>query len=651
MFKKVLCWVFVWLISFSGGAQLRLPAMVSDSMILQRDKPVNIWGWWKGAGPVTVTFAGKEYQTTADAQQRWQIQLPATPAGGPYEIMIRAGNESKTIHEILMGDVWLCSGQSNMEFIMGKLTEKYPDEIASSLNPMIREFQVTLQFSMHPNDELNGKWRVANPHNIGSFSAVAYFMVKALYQKYKVPMAVIKSTWGGTPAESWISEDGLRDFSGYLERYHFYQDSVNMKAAINRERTVTSQWQKDAKEGDIGRLPENNWKVQDFPATSKKNMEVPGFWEKYGLKDADGVVWCKKKIVVSAQQAGTEAWLELGMIDDADSTYVNGILVGNSSSRYVARKYKVPAGTLQAGENTITVRIVDTDGNGGFIAEKKYRLLWKDAEISLAGTWDYVAGNLIAPLPVASFSKMSTQPITLYNAMIHPLIPYTIKGAAWYQGESNGGRPGDYRQLLTALIKDWRGRWQQGDFPFLIVQLANYMEIVKEPGESGWANLREAQYQVSKDLPNVGLAVTIDIGETYDVHPLNKKEVGERLALAARKIAYQEKKLVYSGPELASFCKKGKAIELTFQQVGSGLMALGDQPLQQFAIAGADRKFVWASAKIIGKNKVLVESDAVLEPEAVRYAWANNPKGCNLYNKEGLPASPFRTDDWIKKSN
>ncbi len=630
-------------------AQLRLPAMVSDSMILQRDKPVNIWGWWKGAGQVTVTFKGKEYRAMADAQQRWQLQLPATPAGGPYTLTIQAGKETKTIREILMGDVWLCSGQSNMEFVMGKLTEKYPEEIAASNNPMIREFQVTLQYAMHPNKELNGKWRVANPANIGSFSAVAYFMVKALYEKYKVPMAVIKSTWGGTPAESWISEEGLHDFSGYLDRYHFYQDSVNMNNAINRERTVTNLWQKDAKEGDKGRLPENNWKQNDFPANLNGSIQVPGFWEKYGLKDVDGVVWCKKKFAVTAQQASAEAWLELGMIDDADSTYINGVLVGYSSNRYVARKYKVPAGILKEGNNTITVRIVDTDGNGGFIAEKHYRILWKDSGLNLAGTWEYAVGNITAALPVASFIKMSTQPITLYNAMIHPLIPYTIKGAAWYQGESNGGRPGDYRQLLTALINDWRGRWQQGDFPFLIVQLANYMEIVKEPGESGWANLREAQQQVTKDLPNVGLAVTIDIGETYDVHPLKKKEVGERLSLAARKLAYNDKKLLYSGPELVSYVKRGNAIELTFQQVGSGLVAMGDKPLEQFAIAGADHKFVWASAKIIGKNKILVASEQVAEPEAVRYAWANNPKGCNLYNKEGLPASPFRTDDWVKK--
>ena len=630
-------------------AQLRLPAIVTDSMILQRDKPVNIWGWWNGAGPVTVSFNGKEIKAKADEQQRWQLQLPATPAGGPYTLTIHAGKETKTIREILMGDVWLCSGQSNMEFIMGKLTEKYPNEIAASNNPMIREFQVTLQYAMHPNQELNGKWRVANPANIGSFSAVAYFMVKALYEKYKVPMAVIKSTWGGTPAESWVSEEGLHDFSGYLDRYHFYQDSVNMNNAINRERTVTNLWQKDAKEGDKGRLPENNWKQNDFPANNIGSMQVPGFWEKYGLKDVDGVIWCKKKFAITAQQASTEAWLELGMIDDADSTYINGILVGFSTNRYVARKYKVPAGILHEGNNTITVRIVDTDGNGGFIAEKNYRILWKDSALNLAGTWEYAVGNVTAALPVASFIKMSTQPITLYNSMIHPLIPYTIKGAAWYQGESNGGRPGDYRQLLTALIKDWRGRWQQGDFPFLIVQLANYMEIVKEPGESGWANLREAQQQVTKDLPNVGLAVTIDIGETYDVHPLKKKEVGERLSLAARKLAYNDKKLVYSGPELVSYVKRGNAIELTFQQVGSGLVAMGDKPLEQFAIAGADHKFVWASAKIIGKNKVLVASNLVTEPEAVRYAWANNPKGCNLYNKEGLPASPFRTDDWVKK--
>jgi len=630
-------------------AQLRLPAMVSDSMILQRDRPVNIWGWWKGEGPVTIQFRGKRYTAKANDSQRWQLQLPATPAGGPYTLTIQAGNETKTIHDILMGDVWLCSGQSNMEFIMGKLTEKYPDEIAHSANPFIREFQVTLQYAMHPKEELNGKWRVANPANIGSFSAVAYFMVKALYDKYKVPMAVIKSTWGGTPAESWISEDGVRDFSGYLERYHFYQDSANMNAAIQRERTITSQWQADAKAGDIGLMPANDWKTKEFPAEKSGKMQVPGFWEKYGLKEKDGVVWCKKQIEITPAQAKENAWLELGMIDDADSTYVNGVWVGSSTNKYVLRKYPIPTGLLYPGSNTITVRIVDTDGNGGFIAEKKYKLQFAESEINLAGEWQYCVGNTIPALPVASFIKMSTQPITLFNAMIQPLIPYTIKGAAWYQGESNGGRPGDYRQLLTALIRDWRNRWQQGDFPFLVVQLANYMEIVKEPGESGWANLREAQQQVSQDLPNVGLAVTIDIGETYDVHPLNKKEVGERLSLAARKLAYGEKRIVASGPTLVSYKKLGNKIALTFRDVGSGLLAASNLPLQQFAIAGSDRKFVWANATIVDKQTIWVSSDQVPNPESVRYAWANNPKGCNLYNKEGLPASPFRTDAWEKK--
>ena len=630
-------------------AQLRLPAMVSDSMILQRDRPVNIWGWWKGEGPVTIQFRGKRYTAKANDSQRWQLQLPATPAGGPYTLTIQAGNETKTIHDILMGDVWLCSGQSNMEFIMGKLTEKYPDEIAHSANPFIREFQVTLQYAMHPKEELNGKWRVANPANIGSFSAVAYFMVKALYDKYKVPMAVIKSTWGGTPAESWISEDGVRDFSGYLERYHFYQDSANMNAAIQRERTITSQWQADAKAGDIGLMPANDWKTKEFPAEKSGKMQVPGFWEKYGLKEKDGVVWCKKQIEITPAQAKENAWLELGMIDDADSTYVNGVWVGSSTNKYVLRKYPIPTGLLYPGSNTITVRIVDTDGNGGFIAEKKYKLQFAESEINLAGEWQYCVGNTIPALPVASFIKMSTQPITLFNAMIQPLIPYTIKGAAWYQGESNGGRPGDYRQLLTALIRDWRNRWQQGDFPFLVVQLANYMEIVKEPGESGWANLREAQQQVSQDLPNVGLAVTIDIGETYDVHPLNKKEAGERLSLAARKLAYGEKRIVASGPTLVSYKKLGNKIALTFRDVGSGLLAASNLPLQQFAIAGSDRKFVWANATIVDKQTIWVSSDQVPNPESVRYAWANNPKGCNLYNKEGLPASPFRTDAWEKK--
>lgn len=634
---------------FHAKAQLRLPAMVSDSMILQRDQPVNIWGWWKGEGPVTVEFRGKQYKAYADNRQRWQLQLPATPAGGPYSLNIHAGNEIKTIQDILMGDVWLCSGQSNMEFIMGKLTEKYPHEIANSHNPMIREFQVTLQYAMHPKEEVNGKWRVANPANIVSFSAVAYFMVKALYEKYRVPMGIIKSTWGGTPAESWISEEGLHDFSGYLERYHFYQDSLNMNAAIQRERTITGQWHSDAKAGDIGLLPENNWKKHDFPTEKVGKMQVPGFWEKFGLQDKDGVVWCKKQIDITPQQATENAWLELGMIDDADSTYVNGVWIGSNTNKYVVRKYRIPAGLLHPGTNTITSRIVDTDGNGGFIAEKKYILHFAESEINLAGEWQYCVGKTMAALPVASFIKMSTQPVTLFNAMIQPLIPYTIKGAAWYQGESNGGRPGDYRQLLTALIRDWRGRWQQGDFPFLVVQLANYMEVVNNPGESGWANLREAQQQVTQDLPNVGLAVTIDIGETYDVHPLNKKEVGERLSMVARKLAYGEKRIVASGPTLESFKKSGKGIVLTFRNVGAGLVASSNLPLQQFAIAGSDRKFVWAKATIINKQTIWVSSDEIPDPEAVRYAWANNPKGCNLYNKEGLPASPFRTDQWEKK--
>ena len=649
MIKYAVLLLMTSIFAIYANAQLRLPAMVSDSMILQRDRPVNIWGWWNGAGPVTVLFRGKQYIAKTDNQQRWQLQLPATPAGGPYTITIQAGNETKTIHDVLLGDVWLCSGQSNMEFIMGKLTEKYPKEIANAANPYIREFQVTLQYAMHPKEELNGKWRVANPANIGSFSAVAYFMVKALYDKYKVPMAVIKSTWGGTPAESWISEEGLHDFSGYLERYHFYQDSANMNAAIKRERTETSLWHSEAKAGDIGLLPENNWKMNDFPLGKVGKMQVPGFWEKYGLKEKDGVVWCKKQIEISSSQAAGNAWLELGMIDDADSTYVNGVWVGSNTNKYVVRKYQVPAGLLHPGTNTITVRIVDTDGNGGFIAEKKYKLQFTDSEINLSGDWQYCVGNTMSALPVASFIKMSTQPITLFNAMIHPLIPYTIKGAAWYQGESNGGRPGDYRQLLTALIQDWRGRWQQNDFPFLVVQLANYMEIVNEPGESGWAHLREAQLQVTEDLPNVGIAVTIDIGETYDVHPLNKKEVGERLSLAARKLAYGEKRIVASGPTLATYKKLGNGIALTFGNVGSGLMAAFNQPLQQFAIAGSDRKFVWANATILNKKTILVSSDLVPNPEAVRYAWANNPKGCNLYNREGLPASPFRTDCWEKK--
>lgn len=352
--------------------------------------------------------------------------------------------------------------------------------------------------------------------------------------------------------------------------------------------------------------------------------------------------FCKTGAFSEAAASGKPARLLLGRIVDADSVFVNGVFVGSTGYQYPPRRYQAPAGVLKEGKNVITVRVISEAGKGGFVPGKPYELIIDGQTIGLAGNWLYRQGAEMPPLAARTFIRW--KPLGLFNAMISPLLNYRIKGVIWYQGESNAGRPEEYKELFPALIRDWRARWGQGDFPFLFVQLANFMEARPRPSESNWALLREAQLEALA-LPNTGMAVAIDIGEWNDIHPLNKKDVGKRLALAARRVAYGEKEAVHSGPIYRSMKAEGSKIVLSFCNIGSGLEAGGGNELRHFAIAGADRRFTWAEARI-EKDKVVVWSEEVPEPVAVRYAWADNPAGANLYNKEGLPASPFRTDRW-----
>jgi sialate O-acetylesterase len=338
--------------------------------------------------------------------------------------------------------------------------------------------------------------------------------------------------------------------------------------------------------------------------------------------------------------AGQQAKLILGRIVDADSVFVNGVFVGTTGYQYPPRRYDIPSNVLKEGGNTVVVRVISTIGKGGFVLDKPYELVSGGQTIDLKGDWQYRLGATMDPLASQTFVRW--KPVGLYNAMISPLLNYSIKGAIWYQGESNAERPLEYRELFSALICDWRKKWSQGDFPFLFVQLPNFMERIEQPSESNWALLREAQLK-TLSLPQTGMAVTIDIGEWNDVHPLNKKDVGKRLALAAQRVAYGDDTIVYSGPIYHSMKIEGNKIVVTFTNTGSGLVA-GSGELKYFAIAGIDRRFVWAKAKI-ENNRVVVWSEEVPNPVAVRYAWADNPEGANLYNAEGLPASPFRTDE------
>jgi len=643
--KKI---VFLFLLlSITIFSQVRLPKLISDGMVLQRDTKVKIWGWASQDEKISVRFIDSTYNTKANDNGEWNIILNQLKAGGPYTMQIVANN-SITIRDILVGDVWVCSGQSNMELPMSRVKPIYENEIANSENNFIRQFYVPQKYNFNKteNDFQWGSWKSANPENILNFSAVGYFFQKELYDKYKIPVGVINTSLGGSPAESWLSEDALKEFPAYYKEAHRFKDSSLIKQIEDSDNNRINAWyvllrQKDEGYKDL----QNIWYKPSLNTSGWATMKIPGYWADTKLGFVNGVVWFRKSFVVPSSVAGIKAKLNLGRIVDADSVFINGRFVGTTSYQYPPRRYVIPEGVLKAGENNITVRVISNSGRGGFVLDKQYEIISGDTKIDLTGEWQYKLGATMQPLGSQTFIRW--KPEGLYNAMLAPLLNYRIKGVAWYQGESNAERAIEYRKLLPALIRDWRKNWSQGDFPFLIVQLPNFMDAKGEPSESGWALLREAQLQ-TLSLPNTALAVTIDIGEWNDIHPLNKKDVGIRLELAAEKIAYGNNNVVYSGPRYRSMKVEGNKIILTFSNTGSGLSAKGGGELKYFAIAGPDKKFVWASARI-DNNNVIVWNDRVANPVAVRYAWADNPEGANLFNQEGLPASPFRTDDWPGK--
>jgi sialate O-acetylesterase len=634
---------YVLMILQPAFCQVRLPLLVSDGMVLQRDANVKVWGWAEAGEKVTINFNGKTYSATAGTDGKWAVILPALKAGGPYDMEINASNHI-TLKNILIGDVWVCSGQSNMELTMDRVKYKYPDVIANCENPNIRQFEVPDRYVFEaPQQDLeSGRWESANPQTVLNFTAVGYFFAKDLYEKYNVPIGLINTSLGGSPAQAWMSEDALKAFPAYLQTAERYKDSAFRNQISEKDKAVSDAWYSRIHQLDKGLTPgEKPWFDVDYNASEWATMNVPGYWEDQGLGNVNGAVWFRKEIDVPASMTGQPARLWLGRIVDGDFTYVNGKPVGSVSYQYPPRIYDIPSDLLKAGENIIVIRIINNSGRGGFVLDKPYQLTAGGQTIDLKGRWQYKVGAVMDPLPPQTFIRW--QPEGLYNGMIAPLLNYTIKGVIWYQGESNAGNPLEYQKLFPALIADWRQNWHEGDFPFLYVQLPNFMEAKNEPSESGWAALREAQLKTLA-VPNTAMAVAIDTGEWNDIHPLNKEDVGKRLALAAQRVAYGDKKVAYSGPIYQSMKIEGNKIIITFTNTGGGLVVKGGGELRYFAIAGADKKFVWAKAKI-EKNKIIVWNDQVTNPVAVRYAWADNPEGANLYNKDGLPASSFRTDE------
>jgi sialate O-acetylesterase len=617
-------------------AQIKLPRLISDGMILQRDAPVRLWGWASPGEQVTVQWNKKEYPVVTDKNSQWIIELPAHIAGGPFEMTLSASNKI-ILSNIFFGDVWLCSGQSNMELAMDRVKDKYPDVVASANNDAIRQFLVPDKYHFEGplSDVESGEWVSAKPETILKFSAVAYFFALDLYAKYHVPIGLINSALGGSPAEAWISGDSIKKFPAYFLEAQRFKNNYLIDSIETRDKEISKEWYSRLNRSDVG--VKNHWSQTDIADGDWPAMAVPGNWADGPLGNINGSVWFRKDITLSKSGASVPGRLVLGRIVDADSVFVNGIFAGATSYQYPPRKYDVPVNALREGKNTIVIRVINSSGTGGFVRDKPYVLILRNDSTILKGEWKYKLGARMDPLPAST--SIRNKPTGLYNAMIAPLIRYPIKGVIWYQGESNTKNPTEYFDLMKTLIQDWRSKWNQGDFPFLVVQLANFLETKKDPIESNWAAVRQAQVDLLS-LPRTGMAVTIDIGEWNDVHPLNKREVGRRLALQAQRVSYGEKNLVASGPLYKSMVQNDNKLMVSFSNSGSGLESIDHKELRYFSIAGSDRKFFWARAEI-KKNQVIVWSDQVSNPVWLRYAWADNPAGANLCNKELLPASPF----------
>lgn len=644
--KALRGWVVTLLLTLSllpGLTQVVKPfvhPLFADNMVLQREMKVSIWGWTIPGASVVVSMEEQTAKTQADNTGKWTAFIGPFPAGGPYTLTVK-GEETRTFNNVMMGDVWICSGQSNMDMgiKMGQDAEK---EIARANNPMLRLFIVEHRYATTPQELLRGQWRVCTPSTVAQdgwegFSAVAYFFGRQLVQDVKIPIGLIQVAWGGTVAESWTSAQGLkplRDFAPALK--------AAAESTADYEQKVAA-WYQALDPGSAGG---GIWASPSFDSSSWKTMSLPGYWEKAGLVDFDGIVWFRKEVDIPESWAGKPLSLHLGPIDENDTTWFNETMVGQTEQYDVAREYPIPGNLVKAGKAVIAVRVLDTGSNGGFNGKPEQMQLQLQADdqsaIPLAGFWQYMASVPYDAKTMTVPKHLDINTVTaLFNGMVNPLIPYGITGVTWYQGEANVGRAQQYEKLLPAMIQDWRSRFGVGDFPFLLVQLANFIPQGDGSGTS-WAALREAQLMTVKQVPNTALIVAMDIGDAHDIHPKNKQEVGRRLALAAEALTYKLP-VEYSGPFYHGMQIKGNKIILTFTQVGGGLMIKGDA-LQGLTIAGKDQKFVPALAEIAG-NTLVVSSPDIPNPVAVRYGWADNI-ACNLYNKAGLPASPFRTDAW-----
>ena len=639
---KVFLLVFTFISYGQVFANVTLPKIFGDNMVLQRNKPIPIWGWADAGEKITIRFDHQTKTFTADKNGNWKINLDKEQAGGPFKLVITANN-TVTFKNVLVGEVWICSGQSNMEMPIegwGKVNN-YEQEIATANYPAIRHIKIPNTVNTKPQRDISqGDWKVCSPATAGDFTAAGYFFARELYNQMKIPIGLINSSWGGTHVETWTSRDAFEHSDEFKNMIaHMPLLDLDSLAKVRKEAFIKKI---DSLQGSLPAVKEaESWKLPGLDDSKWPQMQLPSLWEQKQLVDLDGVVWFRKAVELSADDAGKEATLELAMIDDSDVTYVNGTRIGGINSYNTRRKYQLSAGILKAGKNVIAVRVEDYGGGGGIYGDSSaMKLTLASDVVTLAGNWtfrveeSYGGGNSVGP---------NSYPTLLFNAMINPLIPYAFEGVIWYQGEANADRAYQYRKAFPLMITDWRKHWGSGDFPFYFVQLASYEASNGNSAKgSSWAELREAQ-TMTLSLPNTGMAVTTDIGNSADIHPKNKQDVGKRLAAIALRNVYK-KDIVCSGPMYQSMKVEGTSIVINFTNTGSGLM-VKNGPLKGFEIAGLGGQFFPAVANIEGDH-VLVHSEQINHPVAVRFGWMDDAGEDNLFNKEGFPASPFRTDKW-----
>ncbi len=614
-------------------AGLDLPLMFSQGAVLQRDQPMHVWGWAVPGTRVKLGFDGARAQAVADAHGRWEANLPTHAAGGPYTLDIDAGGEHRAITDLLVGDVWLCSGQSNMEFMVSEARDAAAEQ-ARANDPAIRHFKIPHAWSTQPRDRLEGgSWVAASPATVGQFSAACWFFARDMKARTGVPQGLINSSWGGSSIEAWTDartgKVGAAALADALKR-----DDAAEQARLAPTRERLAKWPAPPT-GDSG------WSAQNIDDAQWTDIAVPAYWETVGYYGMDGVAWYRTQFTLSAAEAARGVTIGVGQVDDSDQTYVNGHLVGRTEKQWNhERVYPVPPAALHAGSNSLAVRVDDLGAGGGIHGDAAALFVQPQggARRPLPSTWRFRP----AAVTVVPTGTHHVTPTLLYNAMIQPLVGYPLRGVLWYQGEANAvaGHAMAYRAQFRAMIEAWRAAWNQPALPFLWVQLANFRAGSDSAQESPWAELRESQSAVLS-LPHTGQAVIIDIGNPDDIHPTNKQDVGHRLALAARRVVLGDA-VVDAGPVYRSLRIDGQRAIVSFDTQGEPLAARGGGSVGGFQVAGANLHYQPAQARIDGQT-VVVSSAAVTAPVAVRYAWSESPDDANLINRDGLPASPFRT--------